>query len=327
AVQAVGGTAGAGTGQDQDHGQDDLITREIPKTGERVPAVGLGTFMTFDKLPHADRRYIPRVLDAFWKGGGRVIDTSALYGMSEVNVGKYARSLRITDRMFLTDKSWVCGDYLNDHSHARRQFEQSLRRLHRRRLDVVQVHSLTNVAMVLPFLRELKEEGRIRYLGVTHHEIPEQLQAMERWVRTGDLDMIQVRYSIFMRAAEERLLRAAADNGVAVMVNMPMEKARLHALVEDEPVPAEFADPLEISSWAEFFLKFVISHPAVTCVLPATTNPAHAAENVKAMRGPLPNEAMRQDMVRYMRSVDGFSGIDQAAWYPGKVFKHGLVKL
>ncbi|MFC5748600.1 aldo/keto reductase [Actinomadura rugatobispora] len=325
---ASGGTATASGGAPGGRapGGRDLVTREIPGTGERVPAVGLGTFMTFDKLPHAPRGHIKEVMSRFWEGGGRVVDTSALYGTSEANVGEFARELGITDRLFLTDKSWACGEFFNDDSHAVRQFEQSLRRLRRSRLDAVQVHSLTNAPMILPILRRLKREGRIRYLGVTHHEIPEQAPAVERWIRTGDLDVVQVRYSIFMREAERRILPAAADHGTAVMVNMPLEKARLHAVVGDRGVPG-FAREFGCETWAQFFLKYVISHPGVTCVLPATTNPAHAEENVAAMRGPLPDRAARRRMVRYMESIPGFSGIDSAPWYPGKVFKDGLVEL
>jgi diketogulonate reductase-like aldo/keto reductase len=320
---ALGGTAAAAGRAPAGRG---LVTREIPGTGERVPAVGLGTFMTFDRLPHAPRGHIREVMSRFWQGGGRVVDTSALYGTSEANVGEFARELGITDRLFLTDKSWACGDYYNDDGHALRQFEQSLRRLHRSRLDVVQVHSLTNTPMILPILRRLKRDGRIRYLGVTHHEIPEQAPAVERWIRTGDLDFVQVRYSIFMREAERRILPAAADHGTAVMVNMPLEKARLHAVVGDRRLPG-FAREIGCATWAQFFLKYVISHPDVTCALPATTNPAHAEENVAAMRGPLPDRETRRRMVRYMESIPGFSGIDSAPWYPGKVFTDGLVRL
>ncbi|TDC52504.1 aldo/keto reductase [Actinomadura sp. KC345] len=326
ALATAGWTAAGTGGAAAAAGPRDLLTRPFPGTGERVPAVGLGTFMTFDRLPHTPRAHLREVLRRFHAAGGRVVDTSALYGMSETNVGLFARQLGITDRLFVTDKSWVCGDYLNDVSHARRQFEQSLRRLHRRRLDAVQVHSLTNTPMVLPFLRELKEEGRIRYLGVTHHEIPEQAAAVERWIRTGDLDVVQVRYSIFMREAERRILPAAADHGTAVMVNMPLEKARLPELVRGRRLPG-FAREIGCSTWAQFFLKYVLSHPAVTCVLPATTVPAHAEENAAAMRGPLPDQETRARMVRYLESISGFAELDGRPWYPGKEFTGGQVKL
>ncbi|MFI0350465.1 aldo/keto reductase [Actinomadura sp. 9N407] len=321
----LAGTAGAASAS-AGPGFRDLITRRIPRTGERVPAVGLGTFMTFDRLPHAPRGHIRDVMSRFWEGGGRVLDTSALYGASEANVGEFARGLDITDGLFLTDKSWACGEYFTDPSHALRQFEQSLRRLHRERLDAVQVHSLTNTPMILPILRRLKDEGRIRYLGVTHHEIPEQSAALERWIRTGDLDMVQVRYSIFMREAERRILPAAADHGTAVMVNMPLEKARLHEVVRGRRLPG-FAREIGCTTWSQFFLKYVISHPAVTCVLPATTDAAHVRDNLAAMRGPLPDRELRRRMVRHMESIPGFSAIDGRPWYPGKTFPDSQVKL
>lgn len=315
-------TAGASSAD-----QTGLITRPIPRStsGERVPVIGLGTFMTFDRLPTGDRSYIPQVIDTFWRAGGRVIDTSALYGASEANVGEFARGLGITDQMFLTDKSWNCGEYLYDRSHAERQFNQSLERLSRRRLDVVGIHSMTNVGMILPVLRSLKAERKVRYLGLTSHE-PYQYDGMEPLITSGAIDFIQIRYSIFERAAEKRLLSLAADHGVAVMVNMALEKARLHHVVGDRPLP-RFAGEFGCTSWTEFFLKYVVSHPAVTCVVPATTNPDHAAENVRAMRGALPDRATLRRMRQYMDGVPGFDRITTIPWYPGKTFDDGLVKL
>jgi diketogulonate reductase-like aldo/keto reductase len=313
------GSAAAATGE--------LIIRPIPRstTGERLPVIGLGTFMTFDRLPHTPRSHLLSVIDTFWRAGGRVIDTSALYGASEVNVGEFARRLGITDRMFLADKSWNCGEYAFDPSHTLRQFGQSLERLSRQRLDVVGIHSMTNVGMVLPILRRLKSEGSIRYVGLTSHE-PYQYDGMEPAITAGTIDFIQVRYSIYERVAEERLLSLAADHGVAVMVNMALEKARLHHVVAGRPLP-RFATEFGIRNWTEYFLKYVIAHPAVTCVVPATTDPEHAAENVRAMRGPLPDRQLRRRMVHHMRTIPGFDRIASMPWYPGKVFEGGLVKL
>lgn len=302
-----------------------LLMRTIPRTGEKVPAVGLGTFMTFDKLPHADRSSIGEVMRTFVEGGGRVVDTSVLYGMSEANVGEFAARLRLTDRLFFADKTWATGEYLGERSHVERQFAQTRERLRRDVIDVLQVHSLTNAEMNVPILREWKAEGRIRYVGVTHH-IPAYFPAVENWIRTGEVDFVQVHYSIAERTVEERLLPAAADHGTAVLVNMPLEKARLPAIVEGRRLPG-IARELGCRSWAQFFLKYVLSHPAVTCVLPATTNPDHAAENVEAMRGPLPDRRMRKLMVRCMERIPGFADIPDMPWYPGKTFEDGLVKL
>lgn len=326
-LAAAGGATAAAAGTAGRPADPGLITRPIPRSGsgERLPVIGLGTFMTFDRLPGAPRDQLLAVTDRFWRAGGRVIDTSALYGASEVNVGQFARRLGITDRMFLTNKSWNCGEYLNDSSHARRQFAQSLERLSRRRLDVVGIHSMVNVPMILPILRSLQAEGKIRYVGVTSHELY-QYDGIEPLIRSGAVDFIQVRYSIFQRLAEQRLLPLAADHRVAVMVNMPLEKARLHQLVAGRRLP-RLAIELGCRSWAEFFLKYVVGHPAVTCAVPATTNPDHAAENARAMRGPLPDRATRRQMVRYLERIDGFDRIASMPWYPGKTFEGGLVKL
>ena len=309
----------AGAQASERHGeQTGLITRPIPRStsGERVPAIGLGTFMTFDRLPRAPRAQLRSVLDTFWRGGGRVVDTSALYGASEANVGEFARQLGITSRMFLTDKSWNCGEYAFDPSHTKRQFAQSLQRLSRKQLDVVGIHSMTNVGMVLPVLRALKEEGKIRYVGLTSHEMY-QYGGMEPAMIAGLIEFVQVRYSIFQRTAEERLLPLAADHGIAVMVNMALEKARLHKIVEGKALPG-FAREFGIRNWTEYFLKYVVGHPAVTCVVPATTNPEHAKENLGAMRGPLPDTAMRRQMLEYLQGMDGFDRLASMRLVPGE---------
>ncbi|HLU54679.1 MAG TPA: aldo/keto reductase [Pseudonocardia sp.] len=299
--------------------------RPLPAGGGEVPLIGLGSFMTFDRRPETDRSFIPAVLQEFFDGGGRVVDTSALYGASEANVGEFARELGLTDRLFLTDKSWNCGEYAFDDSHTLRQFRRSQQRLHRDRIDVVGIHSMTNVGMVLPVLRRLKEEGQIRYVGLTSHE-PYQYAGMVRPIQSGLVDFIQIRYSLFERSAEERLLPLAADHGVAVMVNMPLEKGRLHHVVGDRPLP-DFARERGCASWAEFFLSYVAAHPAVTCVIPATTEPEHVRENLATMYRPLPDEAERAEMLRFMQDIPGFAGIGDVPWYPGKTFTEGLVRL
>jgi diketogulonate reductase-like aldo/keto reductase len=303
----------------------DLITRQIPRTNETVPAIGLGTFMTFDIVPGKKRSNVQEVVRRFWRAGGRVFDTSPLYGMAEVNLGDFATSLGINDQMFVTNKVWSTGEYLADDSHAERSLKLSMERLWRNRIDVMQCHSLVNVDVIVPLMHAWKKEGRIRYVGVTHHE-PAYFGILANWVERGNLDFVQVRYSIHTRMAEERLLPAAADRGVAVLVNMPLEKARLHKIAERRPLPT-FATELGIETWSQFFLKWVISHPAVTCALPATSNPDHLMENVGAMRGPLPDRAMRARMVQHMESIPGFDQLDRLAassWYPGKTYP-GLV--
>lgn len=302
-----------------------VITKSIPRTNEVVPAIGMGTFLTFDVLSDQPRDHLEDVMRCFWQNGGRMIDVSPLYGMSEINVGELADTLNITDELFIANKIWATGEYLGDDSHALHQLEQSMQRLSRDRIDAMQVHSLVNVEMNIPLLREWKQDSRIRYLGVTHHDLPLYAAPIARWIENGELDFVQVRYSIFERGVEERILPVAADQETAVLVNMPFEKARLFEVVQGQPLP-DFASGIGCENWAQFFLKYVISHPSVTCAIPATTNPVHVVENLGAMREPLPDQEMRTRMVRHMESLPGFGNLAQMPWYPGKQFS-GLVRL
>jgi diketogulonate reductase-like aldo/keto reductase len=312
------------TAQLNSNQSSEIITKEIPRTKERIPAIGLGTFLTFDVLSDQPRNNIQEVMQRFWDNGGRMVDVSPLYGMSEANVGEFAQQLGITNDLFIGNKIWATGKYLGDRSQAQSQFEQSTKELSRDRIDLMQVHSLVNVDVIVPLLGAWKQEGRIRYLGVTHHE-PVYFAPIERWIERGDLDFIQVRYSIAERTAEERILPAAAAQGTAVLANMPFEKARLFELVKERSVP-DFAREIGCENWAQFFLKYAISHPAVTAAIPATTNPDHVIQNLGAMRGELPDLAMRARMVQHMESIPGFDQITQTPWYPNKQFA-GLVRL
>jgi len=299
-----------------------VLHRTIPSTGEQIPAIGLGTFLTFDLLPGAARQALRQVMQTYWAGGARLIDTSPLYGSAEISVGDFATALGFTDDMFVANKIWATGDYLADDSHIRRSLELSEGRLWRKQIDLLQCHSLVNVDVVLPYLRAWKREGRIRYTGVSHHENVYH-QALLNWVERGALDFLQVNYSIFNRAVEERLLLAAQQRGVAVNINMPFEKARLFKIVEGRDPPV-FAREFGAETWAAFFLKYVLSHPAVTCVLPATSSPAHAVENVAALHGPLPDATTRRRMVAHMESIPGFATIGAMPWYPDKRYT-GLI--
>lgn len=291
-------------------------TRRLPRGGEEVPVIGLGTFLTFDLAPGQPRGHLRDVLRTYWHGGARVVDTSPLYGMAEHSVGAFLSELGATDGAFLSNKVWSTGEFVNDDSHAWRSLQQSQGRLWRARMDVMHCHSLTNVDAVVPLLQAWKREGHVRFVGASHHENMYQ-PALAAWMERGALDFVQVNYSIFNRAAEERVLRVAADRGIGVLVNMPLEKARLHRVVEGVPLPG-FAREFGAENWAQFFLKWVVSHPAVTCALPSTSDPAHARENVGALTGPLPDPDMRARMVRHMEGIPGFADIAEMPWYPGK---------
>jgi diketogulonate reductase-like aldo/keto reductase len=297
---------------------NDLIVRKIPKGEDVLPAIGLGTFMTFDLIPGAPRDHLLEVTRRFWAAGGRVFDTSPLYGMAEVNVGQFASALDINDKMFVSNKLWATGEYLADDRQGEDSLRLSRERLWRDKIDLMLCHSLVNVDIMVPLMHAWKKEGRIRYLGATHYELP-YFEALAQWVEKGDLDVVQVHYSIATRQAEERIIPAAVDRGTAIAVNMPLEKARLHKLVEGRPLPG-FAKEFGAETRSSFFLKWVISNPAVTVALPATTNPDHLLENVAAMRGPLPDAAMRKRMVAHMETIPGFATVGDMPWYPGKTF-------
>lgn len=301
----------------------DITLKPIPRTGEKVPAIGLGTHMAFDIKPGKPRDHLREVMKIFYDGGGRVIDTSPLYGMAEVNIGDYATALGITQKLFLADKIWVTGEWLGDDSHAQQQFRRSMERLWRDQIDLMQCHSLVNARTVIKVMQEWKKDGRIRYLGVTHHQ-PSYFNLIAPWVEKGALDFVQVRYSMATRVAEERILPAAIDAGTAVMVNMPFEKARLFQIVKGRPLP-DFASEIGCETWAQFFLKWIISHPAVTCAIPATTKPKHQADNIGALKGPLPDAEMRSRMLKHMETIPGFDEVAKMPAYPGKTFD-GVVR-
>jgi aryl-alcohol dehydrogenase-like predicted oxidoreductase len=300
----------------------DIIMKTIPGTNERVPAIGLGTFMTFDLVPGERREHLGEVVRRFWEAGGRVFDTSPLYGTGEVNLGAFVSSMGINDQIFLTNKIWSTGEYLGDDSHAEHSLMQSMLRMWRNRIDIMQCHSLINVEVIVPLMRAWKKEGRVRFVAATHHE-PAYFGILADLVESGSIDFVQVHYSIATRQAEDRVLKAAADHGVGVFVNMPLEKARLHKVVAGRALPG-FASELGIETWSQFFLKWVISHPAITCALQATSNPDHVAENVGALRGPLPDREMRARMVRHMEGIPGFDQLAQMPWYPEKRYA-GLI--
>jgi diketogulonate reductase-like aldo/keto reductase len=296
----------------------DVLTRAIPRTGERIPAIGLGTFMTFDLLPGAAREPLLEVMRRFWNAGGRLIDTSPLYGMAEVNVGDFAAVLDINARMLISNKVWATGEFLADDSHAQRSLDTSMQRLWRDGLDIVHCHNLVNADVVVPLLQAWKREGRIRHAGVSHHDIA-YFGPLADWIDKGGLDVVQLRYSMLTRQAEERVLPAAAARGAAVIVHMPFEKARLFQLVAGRSLPP-FAAEIGADTWAQFFLKWILGNPAVTCVLAATSNPDHVDDNMAAMRGPLPDASMRARMLDHMQAMPGFDRLESAPWYPDKQY-------
>lgn len=262
-----------------------MSTRKIPRTGEAIPVIGLGTWERFDvALDDAVEKRLGGVLRSFYDAGGRVIDTSPMYGRAEEVVGSLAAGAQLGDRLFMATKVWTTG-----RAEGIQQMGTSEKRLRRTRLDLMQVHNMVDAATQLETLAAWKKEGRIRYLGITHH-VPSAFDDLEKWMRAAKPDFVQLCYSIGRREAEARLLPLAADQGIAVMVNRPFDKGAHFKAVEGKPLPA-WAAEADCTTWAQIFLKFILASPAVTCVIPATGNPEHLAENVGAGSGrPLSEE-------------------------------------
>jgi aryl-alcohol dehydrogenase-like predicted oxidoreductase len=276
---------------------NDLIVRTIPRSGEHIPVVGLGSSDTFEVgASAAERAPVRAVLERYVGLGGRVVDTSPMYGTAEAVIGDVAHQLGISARLWLATKVWTRG-----RAAGIEQMEQSLRRLRTERIDLMQVHNLIDTQTQLRTLREWQEQGRIRYIGVTHYRV-DAYDAIARLIRDESLDFVQFNYSIATRAAERMLLPLAAEQGTAVLVNRAYEDGRLFARVRGKPLP-EWASEFDCASWGQFFLKYVISHPAVTCVIPATSKVKHLVDNMGAGRGRLPDATMRARMVAYFESL------------------------
>ncbi len=271
--------------------------RRIPKTGEALPAIGLGTWQTFDVGASASDRAGPReVLQRFVAQGGRVIDSSPMYGASEATVGTLATELDVGDKLFLATKVWTRG-----REDGIRQMEESFRRLHTKRMDLMQIHNLLDWKTHIRTLRDWKAQGRIRYLGITHYT-EGAYDDLARIIEAEDIDFVQFNYSIASRTAEKRLLPLAQEKRVAVLVNKPFEKAGLFDKVRGKPL-LPWAAEIDCATWAQFFLKFVLGHPAVTCAIPATAKPKHLLDNMQAGLGRLPDAAMRNKMAEAIRQL------------------------
>ena len=274
-----------------------VIKRPIPRSGEPLPVVGLGTWQTFDVGPNAsERAELKAVLQLLIERGANVVDSSPMYGRAERVVGDLAADLGIHPKLFIATKVWTSG-----REASIRQMENSFRLLRTERIDLMQVHNLLDLATHVKTLREWKIEGRIRYLGITHYHEGAH-RDLERLVKTRDYDFVQFNYSMTEREAEERLLPACADSGTAVIINRPFAQASLFGKVKGKPLPPWAAD-LDCTSWAQFFLKYLLGHPAVTCVIPGTRRTTHLRDNLQAGTGRLPSEAIRKRMVQYIESL------------------------
>ena len=268
-------------------GPTDLIVRRIPSSGEEIPVIGLGTSGPFEVgEARAERAPLAEVLEAFFAAGARLIDTSPMYSTAERVLGELQ-----TDSMrrhaFIATKVWTRGERAGIE-----QMTQSAQLLRREHLDLIQVHNLLDLDTQLKTLHSWKEAGRVRYVGVTHYTVRAQAE-LARALERHRLDFVQLNYSPVTRAAEQRLLPLAAEHGVAVLVNRPFEDGALFEPVHGKKLPP-WAAELDAASWGQLALKFIASHPAVTCIIPATGKVAHLEDNLAGGRGRLPDARQRE---------------------------------
>jgi diketogulonate reductase-like aldo/keto reductase len=273
---------------------DDLITRPIPSTGEHIPAVGIGSWQTLDidVSDAGERSPLTKVMRQFFAAGGTVIDSSPMYGRSEKAIGTILDDIGRKGDAFVATKVWTTGK-----SKGKKQMKSSIEKLGGR-VDLMQIHNLVDTDTHLDTLRGWKADGAIRYIGITHYQ-RSAFDELEKLIETHELDFVQLPYSISVREAEKRLLPVAADRGTAVLVMRPFEGGDLFSAVRGKDLP-EWAADFDCSSWAQFFLKFLIGHPAVTCPIPATSKPKHLVDNMKACRGRVPDAAMRKKMIAHL---------------------------
>jgi diketogulonate reductase-like aldo/keto reductase len=272
------------------------LERRIPKTREALPAVGLGTWQVFDVAGDAKELGQAReTLKTFADMGGRLIDSSPMYGSSEAVTGQLATELGLPGKLFVATKVWTSGKQAGI-----RQMEDSIRKLRVGRLDLMQVHNLVDVETHLATLRDWKAAGRVRYLGITHYHAGAHAD-LERLIKPGAIDFVQVNYSLAEPEAGARLLAAAAASGTAVIVNRPFAEGAMFGRVRGKALP-EWAREAGCESWAQYFLKWILAEPAVTCVIPGTRNPRHVADNLGALSGSLPDAALRRRMAEHFDS-------------------------
>lgn len=277
--------------------QPAVPTRLIPSSKQAIPIVGLGSWITFNVGRDAQlRQDCARVIQAFLEGGGQVIDSSPMYGSSQDVIGQALRGLNATTRVFAADKVWT-----SDGAQGAAQAEASRQLWGVPRFALLQVHNLLNWQAHLPMLLRMKAEGRVGHVGITTSEGRRHAE-MEQLMRTQPLDFVQLSYNPLDREAEQRLLPLAAERGMAVIVNRPFRQGELTRRLERQKLPA-WATEAGAKTWAQLLLKFILGHPAVTCVIPATAQVAHVRENLAAAHGPMPDEAMRRRIATHLQAL------------------------
>ena len=277
-----------------------LIKRPIPKSDkgrDTLPVVGVGTWQTFDVSPQApERAELKQVLHEFVAHGGTMVDSSPMYGEAERVVGDLTTELGNRDQLFFATKIWTSGQQAGV-----RQMEQSFKLMRTSRMDLMQIHNLLDLNVHTRTLRDWKASGKIRYMGITHYHAGAHAD-LEKLIKTNTYDTVQFNYSMAEREAEARLLPACVEAGVAVIINRPFAQANLFGRVKGKPLPA-WAAEFDCTSWAQFFLKYLLGHAAVTCVIPGTRRVTHLQDNIQAGMGRLPDAALRKHMAEYLEGL------------------------
>jgi diketogulonate reductase-like aldo/keto reductase len=274
-----------------------MIQRPIPSSGELLPVMGMGTSRTFDtKADAASLEKLSEVMQAFFTGGGKAIDSSPMYGKAESRVGDVLRGMKNPPSVFAATKVWTSGE-----ERGISQMEESAKRMDVKTFDLIAVHNLKDWKTQLATLKRWKDAGKVRYIGITTshgHNHEDVLQVM----RSEPLDFVQFSYNIEDREAEQALLPLAEERGIATMINRPYQRGALFGKSKDHPLP-ELATDLDCTSWGQFYLKFILGHPAVTCIIPATASTSHMADNMRANFGRVPDANQRQEMLQIFASL------------------------
>ncbi|MGZ8537477.1 MAG: aldo/keto reductase [Flavisolibacter sp.] len=272
-----------------------MLTRVIPSSGEMLPVIGLGTWQTFDV---DDQQYpaLREVLTTMHSSGGRLIDSSPMYGKAEEVVGNITGTMNEQDEFFYATKVWTQGAEA-----GKKQIADSYRLMKRKVMDLIQIHNLLDWQTHLTYLRQLKEEGRLRYIGITHYQDSSH-EVLAEVIKKEKIDFVQFNYSILSRHAEKFLLPLCADKGIATLINRPFGEGALFRKVANKSLPP-WAAEFGINNWAEYFLKFILSHDGVTCVIPATSKVGHALKNFHAGESLKLDEKMVKKMIDYVQDM------------------------
>ena len=273
-----------------------MLQRIISTSGESIPVIGLGTWIKFDVTSASEKQTLVNNLKLFSEHGGRLIDTSPMYGNAEKVIGEVTQQLSMADKFFYATKVWTSG-----REAGIQQMESSMQKMQRKTMDLIQVHNLVDWKTHLKTLRQWKEKGKVRYIGITHYTTSYH-DELEKIIRNEKIDFVQFNYSLGIRNAERSLLQAAMERGVAVIINEPLEKGNLFKAVKGKALPG-WAIENDMNTWAQFFLKYIIAHSAITCVIPATSNPKNLLDNLSAGEGKLPEEKMRKKMEEFFEGL------------------------